>query len=297
MPDINTVQRGTLLEPETVKELFSNVKGRSSLAVLPQQEPVTFNGNDYFVFSMDGEAAVVGESEAKGAGNAGLGKVTMRPVKLEYGARFSDEYLYGTEEKQLETLTAFADGAAKKFARALDIVSIYGVNPRTGSAVAELADKTINAAITATENSVTYTAADPEANIEDAVAMLGDHDVTGYALSKDFAAALSKLKVNGVRQYPEFALGANPGSLGGTKCDVNSTLSFGNGKDKAIVGDFANAYKWGYAKEIPLEVIEYGDPDNTSRDLKGHNEVYLRCEVYVGFAVLDKTAFAAVQAE
>lgn len=91
-------------------------------------------------------------------------------------------------------------------------------------------------------------------------------------------------------------LGANPGSLNGTACDVNSTVNFNKGTDRAIVGDFARAFKWGYAKELPLEVIPYGDPDNSGRDLKGHNEVYLRTEAYIGFAILDPKAFAAVQA-
>ena len=43
--------------------------------------------------------------------------------------------------------------------------------------------------------------------------------------------------------------------------------------DRAIIGDFANGFKWGYAKEVPLEIIQYGDPDNSGLDLKGYNQV------------------------
>lgn len=293
--NINTIQRGTLLEPETVTEIFSKVMGHSTLAKLCGQTPVSFNGNDYFVFSMDDEAAVVGESEAKSAGKAALGKVTMRPIKIEYGARFSDEFIYGTDEKKLEVIRAFAEGAAIKFARAIDILGFHGLNPRSKTAVAALGDNYIDKAVSDNSAAVTYTEADPESNLEDAVAKLGDYDCTGFAFSRDFAAAMAKLKVNGVKQYPEFALGANPGSLNGTACDVNSTINFNSGNDRAVVGDFNRAFKWGYAKQLPLEVIQYGDPDNTSRDLKGHNEVYLRTEAYIGFAVLDPKAFAAVQ--
>ena len=60
------------------------------------------------------------------------------------------------------------------------------------------------------------------------------------------------------------------------------------------VGDFENAFKWGYAKEIPLEIIEYGDPDNSGNDLKGYNQVYLRAEVYLGWGILDPEAFARI---
>lgn len=73
--------------------------------------------------------------------------------------------------------------------------------------------------------------------------------------------------------------------------DVNSTVS----ADDVILGDFANAFKWGYARDIEFEVIEYGDPDGLG-DLKRTNEVCLRAEAYIGFAVLDPSAFARVSA-
>ena len=57
-------------------------------------------------------------------------------------------------------------------------------------------------------------------------------------------------------------------------------------------------FKWGYAKEIPIEVIQYGNPDNdtTLGDLKGHNQVYLRGEAYIGWGILDAAAFAHIKA-
>lgn len=50
----------------------------------------------------------------------------------------------------------------------------------------------------------------------------------------------------------------------------------------------------GYAKEIPLEVIKYGDPDNSGQDLKGYNQVYLRSETYLGWGIMDGNSFARV---
>ena len=63
----------------------------------------------------------------------------------------------------------------------------------------------------------------------------------------------------------------------------------------AYVGDFS-AFRWGYSKDIPLEVIEYGNPDNdeSAGDLKGHNQVYLRAEAYIGWGILAADAFAGV---
>lgn len=52
--------------------------------------------------------------------------------------------------------------------------------------------------------------------------------------------------------------------------------------------------KWGYAKEIPFEVIKYGDPDNSGKDLKGYNQVYLRAEVYLGWGIMDGASFVRI---
>ena len=82
--------------------------------------------------------------------------------------------------------------------------------------------------------------------------------------------------------------------------DVNSTLEVqGTGvseKDHVLVGDFESAFRWGYADNISLEVIEYGDPDGAGHDLKQYNEVLLRTEAYIGWGILDANAFALVQA-
>ena len=70
--------------------------------------------------------------------------------------------------------------------------------------------------------------------------------------------------------------------------------SFVANKAVGYVGDFANGFKWGFAKDIPLEVIPYGDPDQTGKDLKAYNQVYLRAETYIGWGILDPSAFAKI---
>ena len=44
-------------------------------------------------------------------------------------------------------------------------------------------------------------------------------------------------------------------------------------------------------------MIRYGNPDNDSTlgDLKGHNQVYLRAEMYIGWGILDPNAFAFIK--
>ena len=66
--------------------------------------------------------------------------------------------------------------------------------------------------------------------------------------------------------------------------------------DRALVGNFADFFKWGIARQIPIEVIEYGNPDNSELgDLKGHNQVYLRGEAYIGWGILVPEAFARIK--
>lgn len=293
----NVLTRGTNLPTQIVEELFSTVTGKSSLAKLSGQKPIPFNGTTEFIFSLDKEIDIVAENGAKSNGGATVTPKVIRPIKFEYGVRVSDEFLYGTEEYRMDILRQFADGAAKKAARGLDIGAFHGFNPRTGTASAVINGEDFDHVVTA--NTVVYAAANADANIDAAIAMLGDADATGIAISPAMRSALAALTVNGARKYPEFAFGGQPANLGAMTLDTNSTVSFGNTQaagDHAIVGDFANAFKWGYAKEIPLEVIQYGNPDNDAQagDLKGHNQVYLRAEFYIGWGILDATRFARV---
>lgn len=279
----------TNFKPETVKETFSKVKGHSTLVKLAKQMPVAFSGNDIFTFALDGEVAIVGEGGNKPAGEATVATIAVNPIKVVYQHRISDEFLRASEEKALNMLGAFTDGFAKKIARGLDIMAMHGVNPADLVA----SDKIGTNHLDSCENSVVYTDGAPEAALSDAITLLGDNDVTGYALSKTLATALGNYKENGVSQYPEFKMGANPGKLVGTACDVNSTVSKGNDNAMGYVGDFENAFRWGYADQIPMEIIQYGDPDGLG-DLKRTNEIVLRAEAWVGWGILDKDAFARV---
>jgi len=213
--------------------------------------------------------------------------VKITPIKVVYQGRVSDEFMYASEEAQLDILAAFVDGCAKKFATGLDKMAMHGINPATGLAAAS-----ITSHLDQVQNIVVTPGSEDQA-LDDAVAAIGDYDNTGFALSKTYAATLGKkVTSEGVRLYPEFQLGGKPENLVGVACDVNGTVSAAN-DDLAIVGDWS-AFKWGYAKNIETEVIEYGDPDQTGVDLKASNQVMLRAEAYIGFAVIDNAAFCRV---
>lgn len=299
MADIIT--RGTMLPPQIVTTMFNKVGGHSSIANLSAQTPIPFNGTDVFTFTLDKEADIVAENGAKTKGGATVGAVTITPIKFEYGTRVSDEFLYGSEEYRLNVLEQFAEGAAKKFARGLDIAAFHGLNPRTMTASTVVGTNNFDSAV-ASANKVTYVAANADTNIESAIALVeaNEAELNGIAMAPALRSALANLTANGARKYPDFAFGGHPDTMGGMKIDVNSTVKGPSaGKDVAVLGDFQNAFKWGYAKNIPLEVIEYGNPDNdaTLGDLKGHNQVYLRAEAYIGWGILDASRFAILASE
>lgn len=292
----NKTTSGTLFKPELVKDLFNKVKGKSTLAKLCGGEPMPFAGIDVMTFSMDGEAAIVGEATQKPAGDAAVGSVTIKPIKFVYQHRVTDEFLKMTEEKQLPILQSFNDGFAKKIARGFDIAAFHGVNPATNTASAIVGTNCFDSAVTTT---VTYSSSAPDDNIDSAVAPIqaAERDITGIAMSPAFGSALGQMKMadSHAPMYPEFRYGANPGNFGGMTADINSTVSFGSSPDRAIVGDFASAFRWGYAQNVTFEVIPYGDPDGQG-DLKRTNEIVLRSECYVGWGILDAASFSRVVA-
>jgi HK97 family phage major capsid protein len=254
---------------------------------------------------MDKDVDLVAENGAKGHGGISMSPITIIPVKFEYGARISDEFMIASEEQKINYLSAFNDGFAKKLAAGFDLAALHGVNPRTKVISSLVSSGSFD---TLVSNTVTYlgSSSTADANIEAAIALVegGDGDVSGIAISPTVRAALAAMTTTaGEKLYPDFAFGGQPASLGGQRLSINKTISqavkataeaSAAVADQAIVGDFANMFKWGYGKEISFEVIEYGDPDNTGSDLKGHNQVYLRAEAYLGWAIFDAASFARV---
>ena len=66
----------TVFTPELVTDLFSKVRGHSSLANLAKKEPLPFNGKEMMIFTMDDEVNIVGESGKKTRGSADISTKT-----------------------------------------------------------------------------------------------------------------------------------------------------------------------------------------------------------------------------
>lgn len=300
---MSTVTKSTLFPANLIEEVFNKVSGHSSLAKLSGAKPVSFAGDDIFTFSLDGNVSVVGESGAKPAGSATVTSKQMRPVKVVYQARVSDEFMRASEEKRINILTQFAEGFAKKVAYGFDVMAMHGNNPATGSASGVIGNNHLDyivANYNTGSNKITlgHDSSAVDANIEEAIGKVEDAEkaVTGVVVAPAIRTAMANLTQNsGERKYPDFAFGGVPSTLGGAVFDVNASVSANSEGARVYVGDFANAFRWGYAENIPLEVIEYGNPDGGSYDLKQANEVLLRTEAFIGWAFLDEAAFAEVE--
>lgn len=294
------LEKGSLFPEVLTNEMINLVRGKSSLAKLSGARPIPFNGEKVFTFSLDNEVDIVAESGAKSNGGGTLAQKSIQPIKIEYGLRVSDEFKYASEEIRLDYLRTFAEGFAAKVARGLDIMAFHGVNPRSKqAATGTIGNNHFDAQI---DQLVAYSASTPNDNVEAAIALIqaNEHDVTGMAMSPAFKTALANLRKQSNSNeplFPELAWGSNPGSLNGLPVDTNSTVSFNSNDDRAVVGNFRDFFRWGYAKQIPLEVIEYGNPDNSEAgDLKGHNQVYLRGEAFIGWGILVPEAFSIITA-
>ena len=214
--------------------------------------------------------------------------------------RVSDEFLKGSEDYRMDVMREFAEGAARKFAKGMDIAAMHGLNPRTmTAATATVGNMHLDHEIPAA-SVISYTAGSEDANLNAAIAKVNGfgYDVTGVAFDPEFSSALGSAAVGNIAVAPEYLFGGDPDTFHGMKSAVNGTVGkVATGADKVYgyVGDF-DAFRWGYARDVEFEVIEFGDPDNAGSDLKGHNQVYLRAEAYIGWAVLDGNAFAKIEA-
>ena len=294
----NTTASTLNFPPELVSEMFNAVKGHSALAKLCGAKPMPFSGVKQFVFTMDGEAEIVGEAAQKGPGEAAFTPVTITPIKFVYQHRVSDEFKNLAEEAQLPYLQAFADGFARKIARGLDIAAFHGINPKAGTASTVVGTNHFDSIVSQTAAYTSGTTAADDVLDTAVQTILGnERSVTGIAMSALYGSYMAGVKVNGVVQYPEFRFGQRPDAFAGMGLDVNPTvnkkISTATSRDLAIVGDFANAFRWGYAKQIPIEIIEYGDPDGLG-DLKRQNQVELRSEAYIGWGILDAASFVRI---
>lgn len=268
------------------------------LAKLAVEAPdIKVGKTDHFVFTGTPKAELVGEGANKSSADDKPTKATVNTYKVQVTYRFSDEVQYEDEDYQTQLVDGLVKNISIALSRALDLVAIHGINPKTGevsSSVVSYFAKTGNkvARVVATEK--------PNEDIEAAAAKLQEagYTATGVGFDPAFAGELARVtNANGVKLYPELGLGFNVDNFQGLMAASSDTVSgrqeITKPRVKGIMGDF-RAFKWGVARYVGLKLIEAGDPDGAG-DLNRTNEVAIRAESIFGYAIFDEKAFSLVE--
>ena len=268
------------------------------LAKLAVEAPdIKVGKTDHFVFTGTPKAELVGEGANKSSADDKPTKATVNTYKVQVTYRFSDEVQYEDEDYQTQLVDGLVENISIALSRALDLVAIHGINPKTGevsSSVVSYFAKTGNkvARVVATEK--------PNEDIEAAAAKLQEagYTATGVGFDPAFAGELARVtNANGVKLYPELGLGFNVDNFQGLMAASSDTVSgrqeITKPRVKGIMGDF-RAFKWGVARYVGLKLIEAGDPDGAG-DLNRTNEVAIRAESIFGYAIFDEKAFSLVE--
>lgn len=278
-----------LLPTQIVDGIVEKSKTGSTIAALSGQEPMRFGDVNIVTFDDDLTAEFVEESGAKSADDAKPSSVIALPHKAVVNFRTSDEFKTADEDYQLDILDKFEEKCARALARGLDLGAYYRINPRTGTQVTGWSNY-LNTTTSRVEKG-----ANADIDVETAAGLVigKGYSPTGIALDPTHAWTLSTARyADGRKKYPELGFGVDVSNFEGLSASVSSTVS-GKPKDgdaadnkvRAILGNFQQGIRWGVQRTFPFRMLEFGDPDNTGRDLAGHNEVLFRAEVIFAWYV------------
>lgn len=284
-----------LLPKEVATVITKRAKDTSTIAALSPSEPQLFLDKDYMVFTGNSEAEVVAEGAQKFSYEETLTPVVGKRFKVQTTTRLSNELQWADDDAKLEIISKIQADQAAAMGRVLDYVVYHAFDPKKKTTLDGFSALAANAvSVAATDDRI----ADIDSLAE---AVSDEYDINGIALSKTMANELRKIRVpsTGQRFYPEIPINLQVGNLDGipaaTSGTVNGRLITPATGILAFLGDF-RLIKWGMVRDIWSEIIEYGDPDNTGKDLKGVNQIAYRTEAMYSYAILDPKGIAVLKA-
>lgn len=278
--------------------------GGGILGQLTPEQPTIFGPVKGATFSGIPRAKIVGESEAKPA--AELPKITSwsaQPIKIVSQQRISDEFMWADTDYRLGVMSdLIAPALGASIGRAVDLIAFHGIDPATGAPAVSIPN-----AIDKTTKVVNATTS-PTDDLTKAVGALASTGVVvpnglainpalGYQLATEVwpkGTALAGQPIYpqagfaGMQNWRGLTVGQSSTVSGAPEMNPDSGI-------QAIIGDWSRVH-WGFQRNFPMEIIEYGDPDNTGSDLKGHNEVLVRVEAVLYVVIEDVESFAVVKA-
>lgn len=297
MPTLNTGGLGSFEIPTTqLGPIVDKVQSQSLLASLSPERPTLYGNVQAVRMTRKPRAQIVAEGAAKASDEAGWEAVTASPIKFQTTVRFTQEVKWLDEDHRLSIVDSLTTSIGESVGRAVDLIGYHGINPITGERATS-----VTTFLNQTENRVTA-ADDPDAELTDAVGLVGaagQYVADGMAMDPRYAFAVAAQRNPETRQLlnPEVGFGNQGGGQWRGLTLARSTAVSGQPEAsdtnlRALVGDYSQV-RWGFQRRIPVEVIEYGDPDGGG-DLKNVNEIAYRAEGVIYVAVFDLNAFSAV---
>lgn len=274
--------------------MITQARSTSTVAKLSGREPQKFGEVDYIIFNDFPKAEFVEEGAQKGSTKGGFTSVTGKPHKAQVTMRFNEEVQWADEDYQLDVLTTLSDSGSIALSRALDLGLYHRINPLSGSVIS---DWTNYLGATTKRVEITGTS-EADVDFRTAVGLLINSSpsvaINGAAFDPKFSWALSELKrkdgsgETSDMRYPQLGFGTNVTEFAGVPVAQGDTVSgtpeATDTNVRAIVGDFVNGIRWGIQRDLPVEIIRFGDPDGQG-DLKRHNQIALRLEIVYGWYV------------
>lgn len=297
---ITTDTTKVILPRELDTSMLEDTRKTSVVAKLSAREAQRFGEKEYPIFNDLPKAEFVAEGAQKANTGFGLGVVRSTPKKAQFTIRFNEEVQWADEDYQMGMLSEAAKVGGVALSRALDFGLLHKINPLTGQVIDGWD------AVTDSSKTVTLSDVDADATIREAVGLVvngGNASVTGLALDPKMSWELAGLQAlsggqqTGTPRYPSLGFGTDITSFMGINTAQGDTVSgtpeAADTGVRAIVGDFNRGIRWAVQRNIPLEVIRYGDPDGQG-DLKRQNQIALRAEIVYGWYV-NPEKFAVVK--
>lgn len=292
---------GITLPKNIADQIWKKAQTGSAIAALSASEPQQFGEVTHMTLTGRPRAELVGEGDVKGDTNATFGTKVVTPHKFQVTMRFNEEVQWADEAYQLGVLSTLAEEGGAALARALDLGGFHGINPKAGTAAASIVAGDRIATTTNSVEITTGTLGTPDMVIEQAAGLViaDGYIPNGIAFDPSYAWTVATARyADGRKKFPELGFGSNITSFEGLNAYSSSTVSglpeaSADTNVKAIVGQW-DAFRWGVQKNVPVELIQFGDPDGLG-DLKRKNQVALRLEVVYGWGIMDLDAFATVK--
>jgi len=291
---------GLTLPKNIADGMFSKALTGSGIAAISGAEPQKFGEVTHMTLTGRPRAELVGEGAQKSSTTTTFGTKIVSPHKFQVTQRFNQEVKWADEDYQLGILTTLANEAGLALARALDLGAFHGINPLAGTVAAGIVAGDRIATTTNAVELTTATLTTPDLVLEQAAGLIiaDGYIPNGVIFDPSYAWTIATSRyADGRKKYPELGFGSDITSFEGLRAFSTSTVSgipeaSANTGVKAILGDW-DLFRWGVQESIPVEVIEFGDPDGQG-DLKRQNQIALRAEVVYGWGVMDLDGFSTV---